>query len=382
MKQIKNNKKSIQWAIFAIGILIYTVIMIGLNRPIEGQVPTAASKFSFEKARVVQIINENVSPDTWTEGLRLGMQEVVVRIDSGLHKGKELYAANYLSAYGNIDLKEGTRIIVRMDTDESGDPFVVSISNYNRSYMLIGLVVLFVLLLILIGGKKGVAAIAGLFFTIISIWFFLIPMIKRGASPIPTAIVLVAITTFVSLIALNGFSKKTYIAIAGCVGGVTIAGLLAILAGVVTPINGFNMSEAEELILRAADGGLKVSGLMVSGVLIASLGAVMDVALTIASAISELHDMKPKAKMSELFKSGINIGKDAMGTMANTLILAFSGASLNMLIMFRVFDYPYIQIFNSDLMTIEIIQGLTGSIGIVLTVPLVAILGASAFGHK
>ncbi|MDW7661513.1 MAG: YibE/F family protein [Bacillota bacterium] len=379
---MKRNKSILQWAVFTCAVLIFIVIMVFLNQPIEGQAATAASKYSFERARVTEIIGENVSPDTWTEGLRLGMQEVVVRIDSGQYKGKELYAVNYLSAYGNIDLKEGTRIIVRMDTNEAGDPFVVSISNYNRSYMLIGLVVLFVLLLILIGGRKGVSAIAGLFFTIISIWFFLIPMIKRGASPIPTAIVLVAVTTFVSLIALNGFSKKTYIAIAGCVGGVTIAGLLAYLAGIVTPINGFNMSEAEELVLRAADGGLKVSGLMVSGVLIASLGAVMDVALTIASAISELHDMKPKAKMSELFRSGINIGKDAMGTMANTLILAFSGASLNMLIMFRVFDYPYIQIFNSDLMTIEIIQGLTGSIGIVLTVPLVAILGASAFGHK
>lgn len=379
---MKRNKVILQWAVFACAVLIFIVIMVFLNQPIEGQAATAASKYSFERARVTEIINENVSPDTWTEGLRLGMQEVVVRIDSGQYKGKELYAVNYLSAYGNIDLKEGTRIIVRMDTNEAGDPFVVSVSNYNRSYMLIGLVVLFVVLLIVIGGRKGVSAILGLFFTIISIWFFLIPMIKRGASPIPTAVVLVAVTTFVSLIALNGFSKKTYIAIAGCVGGVTIAGLLAYLAGIVTPFNGFNMSEAEELVLRAADGGLKVSGLMVSGVLIASLGAVMDVALTIASAISELHDIKPKAKLSELFRSGINIGKDAMGTMANTLILAFSGASLNMLIMFRVFDYPYIQIFNSDLMTLEIIQGLTGSIGIVLTVPLVAILGASAFGHK
>jgi uncharacterized membrane protein len=179
---------------------------------------------------------------------------------------------------------------------------------------------------------------------------------------------------------LNGFSKKTYVAIIGCVGGVTIAGLIAYVAGLVSPINGFNMPEAEELILRAADDGLMISGLLVSGVLIASLGAVMDVALTIASAISELKEMNRKASASDLFKSGMNIGKDAMGTMANTLILAFAGASLNMLILFRVFDYPYIQIFNSDLMAVEIIQGLAGSIGIVLTVPLVAALGATTYG--
>lgn len=108
----------------------------------------------------------------------------------------------------------------------------------------------------------------------------------------------------------------------------------------------------------------------------------MDVALSIASAISELKDMNDKADKKMLFKSGMNIGKDAMGTMANTLILAFAGASLNLLILFRVFDYPYLQIFNSDLMAIEIIQGLAGSIGIVLTVPLVAALGAVLFGSK
>ena len=142
------------------------------------------------------------------------------------------------------------------------------------------------------------------------------------------------------------------------------------------------MPEAEELILRSSDEGLRISGLLVSGVLIASLGAVMDVALSITSAINELHEMNPKAKTKELFKSGINIGKDAIGTMANTLILAFAGASLNMIVLFRVFDYPYIQIFNSDLMSIEVIQGLAGSIGIVLTVPLVAGLSAYLFGHE
>ena len=154
------------------------------------------------------------------------------------------------------------------------------------------------------------------------------------------------------------------------------------IAGKVSPITGFNMAEAEELVLRSSDEGLKITGLLVSGVLIASLGAVMDVALTITSAIAELKEMNPKAKATELFRSGMNIGKDAMGTMANTLILAFAGASLNMLVLFRMFDYPYLQIFNSDMMAIEIIQGLAGSIGIVLTVPLVAFLGATFYGNK
>lgn len=365
-----------------IGVLLYLLWIVNLNKSQDGDLKTAAQKNIFVKAHVTEIINDQASPDTWTEGLRIGFQEVIVAIDSGEFKGDRLYTVNYLSAYSNIDLKENVKIIVKIDKDDDGNPFIVSITSYNRSQIIIGLLSLFVITLLLFGGKKGLAAIVGLGFTIISIWFVLIPLVKQGIHPIPAAIGLIAVTTFVSLVALNGFSKKTFIAVVGCVGGVTIAGLTAYIVGIISPINGFNMPEAEELVLRAADDGLKISGLLVSGILIASLGAVMDVALTIASAISELHDMKPEAKVSELFKSGINIGKDAMGTMANTLILAFSGASLNMLILFRVFDYPTMQIFNSDLMTIEIIQGLAGSIGIVLTVPLVAILGASLYGKK
>ncbi len=379
---MKHRTKLIQGSILAIGFVIFIAVVYWINQPEEGASATAASKVIFAKAHVSELVTDNASPDTWTEGLRLGTQEAVLTIDSGNHIDQDLYTMNYLGAYGNIDLKVGTRVIVRLDIDESGNPYITSIVNYDRSAMLIGLALIFVVSLIIIGGRKGVAAIVGLAFTIFSIWFFLIPLLKRGFPTIPSAILLVAITTLVSLVALNGFSKKTWIAVIGCIGGVTIAGIIASLAGIITPINGFNMPEAEEMILRSSDEGLRISGLLVSGVLIASLGAVMDVALTITSAIAELHDMNPKAKAKELFASGLNIGRDAMGTMANTLILAFAGASLNMLVLFRVFDYPYIQIFNSDLMAIEIIQGLAGSIGIVLTVPLVAVLSATLYGVK
>lgn len=379
---MKNRTKLYQWSGFTIAMILFLIIVYWVNQPLEGSSATAASKVMFERAHVTEILSDQASPDTWTEELRLGTQEAYIKLDSGDYKGQELYAINYLAAYGNIDLSVDQKIIVRLDLDETGMPYITSIVNYDRSFMIIGLALIFVISLVVIGGRKGVAAIIGLAFTILSIWFLLIPLIQRGFPAIPAAIIIVAITTCVSLILLNGFSKKSFIAIIGCVGGVTIAGIIAYIAGSITPINGFNMPEAEELILRSSDEGLRISGLLVSGVLIASLGAVMDVSLSITSAIYELHDMNPKAKAKELFKAGINIGKDAMGTMANTLILAFAGASLNMLVLFRVFNYPYIQIFNSDLMSIEIIQGLAGSIGIVLTVPLVAALSASMFGGK
>jgi uncharacterized membrane protein len=370
---------------FSITILFCLVFSVGiywLNRPTESDVPTAASKLIFVKAHVSELLTDNASPDIWTEGLRLGTQEIVAIIDSGHYKGRELYAVNYLNAYQNIDLKEGMKIIVRLDDDDPENPTIASIANYDRSTLLLSLGTVFVVLLLVLGGKKGLMAILGLFFTVFSIWFLLIPMAMKGFPVIPSAVLLVSITTIVSLVLLNGPSKKTFCAVAGCVGGVSIAGFAAYIAGIITPLGGFNMIEAEELVLRASDSGLEIRGLLVSGILIAALGAVMDIALTITSAVFELHQLSPKASRKALFNSGLNIGRDAMGTMANTLILAFAGASLNTLILFRVYDYPYLQIFNSDMMTVEIVQGLAGSIGIVLTVPLVAVLSAALFGQK
>jgi len=379
---LKGNKKSrIQYGILIVGLAIFFIVAYWLNQPMEGEVPTAASKVIFAKAHVSSILSDEASPDVWTEGLRIGTQEVVLTLDSGEHKGVDLIAYNFMGAYNNIDLKKNSKVIVRIDHDEFNNPYITSITSHDRSVIVIGLVTLFVVLMVIFGGKKGFSALLGLSFTIFSIWFFLIPLIKRGFPVIPAAILLVSITTFVSLIFLNGFSKKTMGAAVGCIGGVTIAGVIAYFAGEISPINGFNMSGAEELVLRSGDQ-VKISGLLVSGILISALGAIMDVALMITSAISELHTMNPKAKKSELFKSGLNIGQDAMGTMANTLILAFAGASLNMLVLFRIFDYPHLQIMNSDLMTLEIIQGISGSIGIVLTVPLVAALGASMYGNS
>ncbi|WP_313580251.1 YibE/F family protein [Lacrimispora sp.] len=362
--------------------MVFIAILIWINQPLPGEVPTAASQIRFARAHVTEIIRDEAKAEDWTEGLRIGVQEVYVQIDSGEDRGKTLPAVNYMNAYNNVDLKVGTKIIVRMDIDANGLSYIASIPNYNRGPALLGLTVIFVLFLTVFGGKKGIAAILGLAFAIVNIWFLLIPMIRHGINPIFSSVAIAAVTTAVSLVLLNGLSMKTLCATIGCVGGVAMAGAAAALTAVATPINGFNMSEAEELILRADGTSLNISGLLISAILIAALGAVMDVALTITSAVFEMHQLNPELNRQKLIQSGINIGRDAMGTMANTLILAFAGSALNMLILFRIFDYLYLQIINSDMMALEIIQGISGSIGIVMTVPLVAFLSAFICSRK
>ena len=392
MKQSKGKKQPVVkplkgrrvWEIgAALLLLAVLVVTAAALQGGEGEREArAARKRLFAVARVTDVLVDHSAEDTWTEGRRLGEQYIEVKLLTGPFKGAVLETSNYLNAYTNVDCRLGTRIVVRLDYDDHGEPYIISVPNYDRGLVLAGLLVMFGALLVLIGGKKGAMALLGLAYTLACLWYLLVPLILRGADPILVSIGVVALTTAASLLLLTGFSRKTLCATLGCVGGVAAAGIFAGLAGTISPLNGFNLSEAEELVLRAGDSKLHISGLLVSGILIASLGAVMDVAMSIASSCNELRELNPNLTRAELFRSGMNIGRDAMGTMANTLILAFAGASLNMLILFRVYDYPLIQIANTDAMAVEVIRGVAGSIGIVLTVPLVALLSSRLMGPK
>ena len=361
-------------------VLIFAILIgwaLALTLPAGDRELTAAQKRMFAVAEVTDVLADNASPDTWTEGRRIGQQLLEVKVLTGEHKGAVLEAANFLSAYANVDAKVGTKVIVRLDVDEQGELYVVSVPAYNRAPVMLGLALIFAALLVIIGRKKGVMALVGLVYTLACIWFIQVPMILRGAEPILVSIIIVALTTAASLLFLTGLSRKTLCAVLGCVCGVGVAGIFAAVSGSISQLNGFNLPEAEDLVLRATQDTVRISGLLVSGILVASLGAVMDVAMSISSSCWELRQLNPGLPKAALFRSGMNIGRDAMGTMANTLILAFAGASLNTLLLFRIYGYPAIQLFNSDAIAVELIRGLAGSIGIILTVPLVAALSAA-----
>lgn len=359
------------------GGLVLLLILAGLwlNRPEDGT-PTASSQLVFVPARVTAVLSDNAQPDYENgEGRRVGTQELEVRILSGRHKDEILPLTNYMSALFNVDVQAGDRVIVRLITQEDGS-YYASMFNYDRGLVMGLALLVFCAVLVALGGWKGLRALLGLVFTLAVIWFLLIPGLIRGWPGIPLTIAAAAVTAAASLILLDGLTRKSLCAVLGCVGGAAAAGLCAGTVGVLTPLNGFNMSEAENLILYGAEKGLSISGLLVCGVLIAALGAVMDVAMSIASAVWELRERSPQLPARELFRSGMNIGRDAMGTMANTLILAFAGSSLNLLILVQVYDIPFLQLVNTDFICIEVLQSVAGSMGILLTVPLVAGISA------
>ena len=169
---------------------------------------------------------------------------------------------------------------------------------------------------------------------------------------------------------------KSVSAIAGTAFGVLVAGVLALIFGQLAGISGYNVSEVESLLFIGQNIPINIGGLLFSGILISTLGAVMDVGMSLASTIDEIHEKKPELSVSELFRSGINVGRDMMGTMSNTLILAFVGGSIVTLMIDYCYDLSYYQLINSNNICIEIMQGISGTIGIVLTVPFTSLLTA------
>lgn len=372
---MKNKKKTI---VKTLVIIIFLAVFSGLvyyaNYDKPGYYTTADSGLEYEIGKVLTVLSDDTAPDPNTENIRRGEQKLEIEILSGRYAGNIVTVTNYLSGVTyNVYLLEGDTASIRVSTTAEGE-YSVSIYNYNRSPLIITFVILFIISICLIGGKRGFFAILGLIFTLISFVFILVPLTLKGFPTILTTVVIIIMTIFVCLYLLGGLQKKIVCAMLGTLGGVVFAGLLAVMAGWICGISGFNMDEAESLLLVASDCELKIKDLLICGVLIASLGAVMDVAMSIASAVDELHAVNKSLTPNQLFKSGMNIGRDAMGTMANTLILAFAGSSLNMIIFIYSYGVTYVQLINTDFIAIEVIRGLCGTMGIIFTVPFVAFI--------
>jgi uncharacterized membrane protein len=330
---------------------------------------------SYAKARVLRIEDEVVDRDDST-GLLTGYQDIRARILTGEKDGTELDIRNFLNYTTNIRLKAGDTIIVHVDVADAAH-YTVSVYSIDRAPALFLLAFLFVATLCGIGGKRGLRSVLGIIFTFASIVFFFVPMLYRGYSPTLSAALVVVATLCVSLALLGGFGVKTLSAILGSIAGVMVSAILALVFESLTRISGYTTAEADSLLQIAGQNGMKVGELLFAAMLISSLGAIMDVAISVASSVCEVHAANPLLRQGELFRSGLNVGRDMMGAMANTLILVFTGASLNIIILIYSLEHSFYQILNSNAIVIELVQALTGSLAVILTVPAVAFITAA-----
>ena len=253
------------------------------------------------------------------------------------------------------------------------------IYNPNRTNVLIGFVVAFLALLCIIGGKRGAMSVLGLIFSLSSIVWILVPLTLQGHSPIIIALIVAILIILVIITLMAGVNSKSIVAILGCVFGVVSAALLAFIVGSLSFITGYHTSAAGTLSLLE---NVNLSGIFVSGVIISAMGAIMDTTMSIASSMEEIKRASPSISSTQLFKAGLNIGRDIMGTMSNTLILAFVGSSLGLLLIIFASEVSFLQFINYDDIGVEIIQGIAGSIGIVLSVPFTTFIASKLFTYK
>ncbi|HAK42679.1 MAG TPA: YibE/F family protein, partial [Clostridium sp.] len=277
----------------------------------------------YYEAEIVNVIKENLQDDKYIEEIELGYQQVSVKILDGPYVENQYEITNNVSRLYNTVVKKGDKVIVAMYfiDNELND---VAISSFKRSTSLSIMVILFLLVILLVGGFKGLKSIVALLFTMICIIFLMVPLMLRGVSPIISAIMIAIISTSITLVLVSGTNKKTLSAIIGTLVGVLIAGVLAYIFGETTNLSGINMSEAESIMYIAETTNLKINGILFAGILVSALGAVMDVAMSISSSIFEISSIDKAMSIKSLFKSGMNIGRDIIGTMSNTLILAFA----------------------------------------------------------
>lgn len=357
-----------QW-IVGVLIIIFALFLYQFNQAEKVELSNTSGR-TFEKAKVVEVVKDNLQED----GSRMGQQIVKLKLLTGDKKGDIVEATSFSGYLYGADCTVGLRVIAQVSVYQ--DIVVASVYNYDRENMLYLIVVLFIGSIWIIGGRRGLNSVMGLIFTFICIIFLYIPMLYKGYSPFWSAVIVVILTTIVSLYLIGGTTYKTLSAILGTIGGVVIAGVFATLFGALTHISGNNVGDIEELVFISSVTDLQVSGLLFSGILISSLGAVMDVSMSIASTIQEIYIQNPILDRKELFKSGMRVGRDMMGTMSNTLILAFTGGSINTLIFIYAYSMQYHQVMNMYDIGIEILQGVTGSLGVILTVPMVSLIAA------
>ena len=356
-----------RWAPPLVLLALFLLLVVRLNQ-VDKVALVSREGQTFEKGVVTEILQDNVQPD----GSRVGEQVVRVLMKSGELKGQEIETTSSSGFLFGAPCTVGMKVVVMQSL--SGDTVVSSVYAQDREFQILAFAALYLLALCLIGGWQGAKGALGLVFTFGCILWVYLPLVYRGWSPFWSAVLVCAVTAVVTLWLVGGPTRKTLVATAGTVAGVVMAGVAASLFSIATGITGWNVSDIESLMTLWSTADIQVGGLLFSGLLISSLGATMDVAMSIASSMAEVRAQTPDISRRALFQAGMRVGRDMMGTDSNTLILAFAGGSVSMLVLDYAYDLPWLQIINSNNIGIAVMQGLAGSFGVVLSVPVTVAL--------
>lgn len=368
-----NRKEKSLYRLLPYGIVLVVILLLVIMSQENADFQSLVSSgISYQRGTVIQVLSQSLEESPLGSGM-LGSQDLAVR----LQDGSEVQMTNYLTDTHNILAEEGSKVIICVDAPDGVEPYY-TVYNYDRTSALVLIFAVFILLMLLVGGKQGANAVLALAVSLLLIVRFTVPAIYRGSSPIAVGALTVFAATAVTLLLLHGATVRALLA-----AGVTLAGegtacILFAASSALLHVGGFQTDQAEGLLVVAQNTGLHLKTLLFAATMIASLGAVMDVAVSLLSALWELKQQGTQDG-GQLFRSGMNIGKDMIGTMSNTLIFAFAGNALATMLSLTAYGVQASQLLNSNYIALEIAQGLCGTGGVILTVPIASASAAALF---
>ncbi|MDP3304992.1 MAG: YibE/F family protein [Erysipelotrichaceae bacterium] len=377
----KLNIKTI--LIYIVTILISLLISYFGSAYYTSQMPTIENpqydSSQFHNAKITAVVSDQPTSDVDDFGI---VREVVFKatISKGQYQHREITVKQQFTLQTLEELypvEVGDAIILyRIEFGSNVEWALVSYQRENSLWLLAGL---FILLIIVFGRMKGFNSIVSLGFTIYAIFFILIPAILANANIYLVSLGIVLYVTLLTFILLSGFTKKMIAGTLGCFGGIATAALIAYMWMEIMKMSGVLSDEYIHLILLKDDIPIDLRGIMFIAVVIGALGAVMDVSMSIASALEEIMINSPDITPTEVIKSGLNIGRDIMGTMSNTLILAYIGSALPFILLLIIYARPINLLANSEYIASEIMQAVAGSLGILFAMPITALITAALY---
>ncbi len=321
-------------------------------------------------AEVISVDNSNI--------LQIGVvstgdQMCEIKISNGKFKGETTYGYNMLTGSLETDkiYEVGDKVFVLISHSD-GEIYMASMIDHYRINIEIILVVLFAIFLIIFAGKTGIRAILSFVITIMSIWKVLIPLYLEGFNPIYIGFIITAFLTIIIISLVFGFDRKMLAATAGSLTGTLVTLIMGLIFTDLFMLDGAIMPNSESLLYSGYES-LNLTQLFIASIFIGSSGAVMDLAVDITSAVNEVVEKKPDITAIEAVKSGMNVGKAAMGTMTTTLLLAYSGGYISLLMVFMAQGTPIDNILNYKFVASEILDTVIGSFGLVSVAPLTAL---------
>lgn len=357
--------------IFFLSIVISVVFFIFIPKP-DSSLSQNETVLSGKIEKITQTRN------TQFEQRQYIQQELLVSIPNS--EFPITVSTEYIPKNSPNIYKEGDHILVGTisDDNDEGSYFLI---GYDRTKVLTVLVGIFVLLAVLVTKQQGLKAIGSMLYSFSVILFFILPLILKGIHPLLVSIIGIIFIIPISFSLTHGINKKTVAAVIGTITSLVVTGLIAAIVINLSNLSGIT-SEEVEVLFYSTNQTINLSGILLAGILIGALGILDDVAISQASIVLQLKEASPKLSGKDLFKRAMIVGRDHISSVINTLVLVYTGASLSTLLLFLIYPRPLIVLLNSEMVVIQIVIALIGSIGLILTVPIttyIATYGLSIF---